>query len=137
VPELARVMEELTRGPQERSVARSTGFDPRPLLQRISDDRELLCELIGMFQADCPRLLQQVHAAIEANDAESVERTAHLMKGSASNFAATEVVRVAQRLESIGRGGDLREARDVYRSLEETLAGFRAALEEWMAVHSS
>ncbi|HWG41822.1 MAG TPA: PAS domain S-box protein [Gemmataceae bacterium] len=136
VPALARVMEELTRGRQERSVARPVVFDPRPLLQRISEDRELFHELIDMFQADCPRLLRQVREAIEASDAAALERASHLLKGSASNFAATEVMRITQRLESLGRDGDLREAGDIYRSLEEALSHFRAAVEEWLAVHS-
>ena len=72
---------------------------------------------------------------VEKKPSLTVEQTAHLLKGSASNFAATEVVRCTQRLENSGRQGDLREAGKEYRDLEEALARFHTALEEWLAVH--
>jgi CheY-like chemotaxis protein/HPt (histidine-containing phosphotransfer) domain-containing protein len=128
VPELARVMEALTSGRKEETVAtpesaQPTVFDPRPLMQRLSDDEELVRELIRLFQG--------------AGDAESVERTAHLLKGSASNFAASEVVQAAQRLENLGRCRALPDAREAYRTLEEALSSFCAALEEWLVVQAS
>ncbi len=88
-----------------------------------------------MFEADSPRILQQLREAIATGDGESLEQTAHLLKGSASNFAAAEVVRLAQRLERLGRESDFHEARHVYPFLEEAISHFRAALDEWSAVH--
>ncbi len=139
-PELVRVMEELTNGRAEKLAATTAAswpalFDPRPMLRRISDDSDLFRELIRLFQEDSPRMLQALRAAIEAADAESVERTAHLLKGAVSNFAATEVVQAAQHLENMGRRGDLHEARDACRALEQSLSHFQAALDEWLAVH--
>jgi two-component system sensor histidine kinase/response regulator len=131
VPDLTRVMEELTRGSGDRS----TVFDPEPLLRRIGDDRGLFRELAGMFQEDCPRMLEQVRGAITARDAEALQRTAHILKGSVSNFAATNVVRAAQRLEDMGREGALGAVEDAYRGLEESLGVFRAALGEWTDAH--
>ena len=104
-------------------------------LQRISDDQDLFRELVGMFQEDALRLLRQVHAAVAAGDAEAVERTAHLLKGTAGNFNATEVVRAAQQLEDMGRQRTLGESAAAYQRLEQSLTAFSAALDEWLEAH--
>jgi two-component system sensor histidine kinase/response regulator len=138
-PKLVRLMEQLTgfRGdnvpdlglPETKAV-----FDPRPLMQRIGNDSILFRELVGMFEEDCPRLLEQLRQAIAAGDADTVQRTAHQLKGSAGNFAALNVVQAAQRLEDLGRIGDLSEAADAFHDLEDALAVFHAALEEWLTL---
>ncbi len=136
VPELVRVMEELAERTSREAGGRGRPlFDPRPMLRRISDDSDLFRELIRLFQEDSPRMLEAIRAAIEAADAESVERTAHLLKGAVSNFAASEVVQAAQHLENMGRHADFHEARDAYRALEQSLSHFQAALDEWLTVH--
>ena len=129
VPELVRMMAALTCGSTEMAAATRgpsapVEFDPRPLLQRLSDDTELCRELIGLFQEDSPRMLASIRAAIESADAEALERTAHLLKGSASNFGAEEVVRAAQQLEKLGRHYDLQEGRNGYHDLERALRQF-------------
>jgi two-component system sensor histidine kinase/response regulator len=140
VSELVRVLVELTgertgRPSEPGATPRPIVFDPRPLLRRISDDTDLLHELISLFQKDCPRMMEEVCQAIEAGDAASVERTAHLLKGSASNFAAAEIVQAAHHLENLGRDNKLHEARVAYRVLEGALTSFRAALDEWLTAH--
>jgi len=142
VPELVRVMSALRSGGTETVTttpepAPPVVFDPRPLLHRLSEDVALCRELINLFQMDAPRLLQTIRAAVETGDAESVERTTHLLKGCASNFAAAEVVRAAQQLEDLGRQGDLREAGDAYRVLEQSLQRFHTALNDWLVRSAS
>jgi PAS domain S-box-containing protein len=137
VPALVHVLQEWTRDAKQPAPtdAPPVLFDPGPLMQRISDDVDLFRELVGMFQEDVPRLLRQVHATIVAGDAEGVERTAHLLKGTASNFHATEVVRAAQHLEDMGCQGALGESAGAYQRLEESLSAFSAALDEWSQAH--
>jgi HPt (histidine-containing phosphotransfer) domain-containing protein len=75
-----------------------------------------------------------VREAVEAGDAAAVERASHLLKGSACNFAADEIVCAARRMEDLGRAGDLSEAADGLRSLEKSLRSFLGALDSWLAV---
>jgi two-component system sensor histidine kinase/response regulator len=112
-------------------------FDLSSLRQRISDDDDLLYELTRMFQEECPRLLKAIQDALEAGDAAAVERTAHLLKGSASNFAAHEIVRAAQQLEDLAREYRLDEMVYVSQTLER--AGHRCCEEmaEWLSVRSA
>jgi CheY-like chemotaxis protein/HPt (histidine-containing phosphotransfer) domain-containing protein len=81
--------------------------DQRALLERLNGDRQLLNELIALFQADCPRMLDAVHQAAEAGDAVALKAAAHKLKGSAANFCAITVVKAALRLENMGRQRDL------------------------------
>jgi len=135
VPDLLRVLGRPAGGESDSPVPRPAVFDLRPLMQRISHDEGLLRELISLFQEDCPRMLEDIRQAIEAGDAGSVQRSAHLLKGSVSNFAALETVQAAQQLETIGRDGDLSEAGATFHVLRESLSGFRAALDQWLSAH--
>jgi two-component system, sensor histidine kinase and response regulator len=142
VPELVRAMSALTNRQTEaagtmRESARSVIFDPLPLLQRLSDDDDLARELIRLFQDDGPRMLETIGAAVASGDGEAVERTAHLLKGSASNFTAAEVVQAAQHLEDLGRSRDLSEAHAAYQTLQQSLTRLCAALDEWLTVPSA
>ena len=71
-----------------------------------------------MFLDDCPRLLQNVQAAIDASDAEQLRLSAHELKGAAGNFGATAVVDAAQALEILGRHAALDAAPAAWRRLE-------------------
>jgi two-component system sensor histidine kinase/response regulator len=131
VSELLCVLRKLT---PER-MDEPTSFDPRPLLQRINDDSDLFRELIRLFQEDCPRMLESIRTALQAGNAESLEQATHLLKGSAGNFAAGDVVCAAQQIETHARNGKIDQAREVYRALEEAVQRFCLALDEWLAVH--
>ncbi len=131
--DLMDVLEELTRPSDE--VSAPVSFDPEPLRHRIGNDEKLFRDLIALFQEDGPRMLEQVREAIAAGNAPAVERAAHLLKGSAGNFGADEVVRAAQRVEDLGHAGDLKEASDAFKSLEESLRSFLGALDGWLGVH--
>jgi two-component system sensor histidine kinase/response regulator len=111
-------------------------FDLQSLLNRLDDDQTLLRELIVLFQGEGLRLLRQAEAAVRRGDADDLAESAHRLRGSASNFAAVEVMRAAERLESLARSGDLTTAEEVYSTLSDSLHGLLAALDGWLAVHA-
>ena len=45
------------------------------LLTRVENDSELLCELIGIFKEDFPRLLQSLQRSVVLEDMKNVEAT--------------------------------------------------------------
>lgn len=131
MPELIRVLEKVIVRPKDETPA----FDPAPLLRRIGDDEELFRDLIQLFQEECPQTIETIRFALEMGNASSLEQAAHLLKGSASNFAASEVVNAAQRLETLAHSGDLVEAANVFPVLEQSCLRFCRALGEWLVVH--
>jgi two-component system, sensor histidine kinase and response regulator len=104
-------------------------FDKTVALSRVGGDFDLLKEIAVLFLDDYPKSLSELREAIEAGDAKRVERTAHGLKGSVSNFGAQPAVDAALQLETMGRTQKLAEVEQVFHSLEMALAALRHELE--------
>jgi two-component system sensor histidine kinase/response regulator len=104
-------------------------FDRAVALSRVGGDVELLKEIAILFLDDYPKSLTELHEAVEAGDARRVERSAHGLKGSVSNFGARPAVDAAMQLETMGRAQKLVEVEHVLHTLELALAALRPELE--------
>jgi len=104
-------------------------FDRAVALSRVGGDAELLKEIAILFLDDYPKSLSELRQAVEAGDARRVERTAHGLKGSVSNFGARPAVDAAMELETMGRAQKLVEVEQVLHTLELALAALRPELE--------
>jgi HPt (histidine-containing phosphotransfer) domain-containing protein len=104
-------------------------FDKTVALSRVGGDVDLLKEIAILFLDDYPKSLIELREAIDAGDAKRVERTAHGLKGSVSNFGARPAVDAALRLETMGRAQKLVEVERVLQALELALAALRPELE--------
>src|SRR5258706_9292041 len=85
-------------------------FDVEDALARIEGDRELLIEVAGLFRRDCPKILEDIRDGISRCDASNLEREAHKLKGSLGALSARSAAVAAQKLEAIGKRGDLADA---------------------------
>jgi two-component system sensor histidine kinase/response regulator len=96
-------------------------------LQVVDGDRELLREVVDLFlKEDCPRRLRELAEGIEQQDARAVRVGAHSIKGAALSFGGQAVGAVAQRLEQIGREGNLSGAKILLEELKVELDRFTA-----------
>jgi two-component system sensor histidine kinase/response regulator len=91
-------------------------------LDRLEGDRQLLEEIAHLFAEESPKSLSAIHAAINARDAQLVERLAHSVKGAAANLSANRVAQAALALEDLARIGDLADAPRLLLGLEEEIA---------------
>jgi CheY-like chemotaxis protein len=96
-------------------------IDPAAALERVGGDRELLAELFQVFADQCPRWLAEVRDAIARGDADRLRRAAHSLKGAVGNFGADTAFDLAQRLETMGRDGNLTAAPGTFADLEKQL----------------
>ena len=103
-------------------------FDRRAVLKRLGDDEEILKEIAALFVAGSPEMLDQIRQSMEAGDVLRLEKAAHLMKGSVSNFGAEEAVQAALHLEVMARTGDLTRARQAFGDLEKAVQAVQTAL---------
>jgi HPt (histidine-containing phosphotransfer) domain-containing protein len=110
-------------------------FDQAMALEQMGDEVDLLSELSTLFANDCPRRLVDIRQAITLGDSKQVERIAHTLKGTASNFGARATVAAARRLEEMGRSKDLAEAEAAYTALEIEVERLIAALTSYAAQH--
>jgi PAS domain S-box-containing protein len=74
-------------------------------LDAVQGDRELLQEVVSAFLEEYRELLVEMQAALENQDAKTVRRVAHTIKGSMRCFAAQAACDAAYKLECQGRDG--------------------------------
>lgn len=107
----------------------SVALDRTLALSRVGGDAELLKEIAQLFLEDYPRVLDELHDAVARGDAKAIERTAHGLKGSVSNFGAPAAVEAARAIESMGRNQQLAEIAPAVGMLALALAALRPELE--------
>jgi len=97
--------------------------------KRIPGGRNGVRELAQLMVEESPKLLDQVRAALRERDAESLQRAAHTLRGSADVFGAKYVVAAAARIEALGREDRIDEANDELADLEREVDRLVVALE--------
>lgn len=103
-------------------------IDQVALLAGVDGNRRFLRKMVRLFLADGPQHLTKIKEAIRHGDAVALGRAAHALKGSVGNFAAKNAFAAAERLETMGRTGDLAAAGDASVTLESELALLTEAL---------
>ncbi|GIV08725.1 MAG: hypothetical protein KatS3mg019_0816 [Fimbriimonadales bacterium] len=81
-------------------------------------DAEFIAEILGDFLAQTPELIAQIETAIVQGNAAALGAAAHALKGSARSIGADEFAALAQTLEQAGKGGDLSNAPNAFRHLQ-------------------
>jgi two-component system sensor histidine kinase/response regulator len=107
--------------------------DRNDVLERVGGDEELLHEIIGIFLEEYPSLIAGIRSAVEKQDARSLERSAHNLKGSVCNFGARSATQAALELELMGRKGETHSAGPVVEALELELISLHNALNDLQA----
>ena len=121
-------------GSEEDPLDRSVLAGLRELQEEGASD--LLEELIGLFLADVPPQLVALRNAAEADDAQSVERIAHALKGSCANMGAVRMETLCAELQEVGRSEELRAAPGLIARLDEGFGRVRAVFEEELSKNS-
>jgi len=93
-------------------------LDPEAILARVEGDTILLKEVADIFLEDSPRLLREIKDSIARQDARTLERAAHALKGSLSNFGAVTACEATLALEKMGRYAKLTGAEQACTQLE-------------------
>ena len=92
------------------------------LLIRVENDRELLCQLLGIFKTEFPRLLERLQQSVARQDVKNVEAASHAMKGMLSGISAIQAAVTASRLEEMGRNKEVSGLSDTLALFERQLA---------------
>jgi HPt (histidine-containing phosphotransfer) domain-containing protein len=90
-------------------------------LDRVGGDEDLLHEIVGLYLAEYPALLEQIQSAVKTGDARELYRSAHTLKGSLGAVGAEAAQHRAFELESSGRQGDLTGTSSMVADLENLL----------------
>jgi PAS domain S-box-containing protein len=97
-------------------------------VKQMEGDVELLKEIAEMFLEESPVLMDKMRQAAADGDCRKLERAAHTIKGSVGNFAAKSAFDAAQKLEELGREGNLDHAQEAFETLEREIERLKPAL---------
>jgi signal transduction histidine kinase/CheY-like chemotaxis protein/HPt (histidine-containing phosphotransfer) domain-containing protein len=117
----------------EGAARKPPAFDPVTLLDNIGGDEEFLRQLLGMFLTRSSDMLRRITGAVESGDAQSLEQSAHLLKGTAGNLCARTVALLASQLEAMGRAGQIQEAGRLIDPLQQAVGHLRQDIDRYLA----
>jgi CheY-like chemotaxis protein/HPt (histidine-containing phosphotransfer) domain-containing protein len=122
-PERSKTVSDISQGTEVQ-------IDRASLLERVEGDQELLTEMIHLFQDHAPNLLAAMRDAVQRGDVTVLERTAHSLKGAASNLSARGTASAALQLEKDAKNNDLESALGSLVEVERSVKRLLPALSE-------
>ncbi len=114
---------EIPKGEPAMDATSASSRDERPLdldsaLHRFENDRAFFTEMCAEFMTSLTVRLNELRAALKANDAGALGRLAHNLKGVSANFSAGPLSHLALELEMCGKNEDLSDAPVLLDKLE-------------------
>ena len=86
---------------------------------------DILDEIMHQFTGDLPQYTAKMRQALQSQDANALQRTAHSLKGSGGSFGAQRVAYLCAHLEDMGRSQDLSNAQPWLDRLEVEIERIR------------
>jgi CheY-like chemotaxis protein len=103
-------------------------IDPDRIRELTGGSVETLKEVVEIFRAECPKLMQRIRDAITNEDPAQLQRAAHTLKGSVQVFGLKRPAAAALRLETIGREKNLDDAEQAWSALVDEIERLRPML---------
>jgi two-component system sensor histidine kinase/response regulator len=92
-------------------------------LEQLGGDETLLQDVVDIFLEEAPKHLAALRLAVAQGIAETVETTAHTLKGELGYMGPPEISQKANELEEMGRSNDLRGAASLLSQFEADISG--------------
>jgi signal transduction histidine kinase/HPt (histidine-containing phosphotransfer) domain-containing protein len=101
-------------------------------LQSLNGDVNLLTEIVQIFLAESPVLLDQIETAVAEADAPTLRRAAHTIKTGFRMFGAEPAYDLALHLEVCGQNGNLESAHESVHRLKQAYSEVEKELSEFL-----
>ena len=111
----------------DASVIDHKALDALRALQRPGRP-DVLTRIIDQFTADAPRLIRDMHAAVEAGDADALKLAAHTLKSSSANVGAHLLSARCREIEQLARAADVGAAVELVAGTDAEFGHAHAAL---------
>ena len=123
--EAAPATEELAAA--ERPTAETA---PEERVQDVKDDAVLMQQLAELFLGEWPAMQREIRMAFAEQNAEALKRAAHKLKGCVGVFSREAPYPTALSLEEAAKSGNLDEAAEILKRLEEETEDLRQKLKQ-------
>ena len=121
---IARVLLQMAR----LNPVKSEHFDPDALWNRVHGDVTLLRELVDLFAAEVPGMLDRIEKAIKHGLPSDLEKASHKIKGSMLQFSAHAAANIALKLEESGRIGSMAGTGNLLQNLRQEISELQQTL---------
>jgi len=113
-------------------------FDDKAALSRYSDDHKVLREIAHAFIEECPEDFESIQQAVSTQDAVTIAKVAHSVKGSASYVGAERLRQAAYQFELSAKAIDLKQADAMLDSLRTEFSLFKTKVDmyQWEDIRS-
>jgi len=143
---LAKIICKYTRGNQNKkrecpseslannSIAESNKNIPVNLsmLQELSDgNNDFVKEMIELYIEDVTLRIQQLSEAIIDGKTDLIAREAHTIKGASLNIGTTKLQKYAEKIETLGKNGDVNGCIDHIFALKQEFILVKEFLNKW------
>jgi HPt (histidine-containing phosphotransfer) domain-containing protein len=105
-------------------------LDLPEVMDRVQDDKELLLELFDIYTTDFIEKRKLLEQAIQNNDCEQVVSLAHSLKGASGNISAKFLRTTFYKYESMGKSGNISEAKGDLSVLDKQFADLQKRMDE-------
>ena len=93
-------------------------IDLPDVLNRVQDDKELLLELLDIYQEDFILKRQALGEAIAAKDLAKIKEVAHSMKGASGNISAKRMYQSCLQLEQLAKNQDVSGMEELVKAID-------------------
>jgi len=94
-------------------------LDINDVMERVQDDRELLLELLDIFEEDYADKRNSFDELVKNQDAQQIKDIAHSIKGAAGNISAKAIYTTCSEIEKMGEKNDLSRINEMFSKLDE------------------
>lgn len=100
-------------------------INTRELLDRCIGKVDFAKRLLSLFATESEKYASQLQSYSDTSNFSAVAKTAHTLKGSASNISAIELSRSAARLEQAAKDGEEETCRELISQIVDELQAYR------------
>jgi two-component system, sensor histidine kinase and response regulator len=104
-------------------------FDRAACLNRLGGDEELLHRIVTVFVDDAQQQVDKLAEALAAADSAQINRLAHKLNGASGSIGATELQKLASKLEAAARDQIPMAFAESIPSLRQTFKTLKSVLE--------
>lgn len=92
------------------------------VLQRLREHVGNITPVVGVFLQSLDRRVVELERAVQARDAEAINKVAHTMKGSSSQFGAEDLAHLCLLAEHMGTSGNIQQIDRIFTRIVRAVA---------------
>jgi HPt (histidine-containing phosphotransfer) domain-containing protein len=105
-------------------------IDLADVLERVQDDKELLLELLDIYQEDFISKREALIEAVGKKDFSKIKELAHSMKGASGNISAKRMHATCLQFEQLAKEGNVAGMEDLLKAVDSQFEEIKANTEK-------